>query len=237
MKIKTKVIYYEKEKNPDTNYTTVIVDILRASSSITTLLSNGALWVKPVMSIEEAFNIKEKSPDVLLAGEKNALKIEGFDFGNSPTEFLNNDFKGKKIVLTTTNGTKAVLNHRDNFEVLIGCFLNINALIDYLKIRENILLVCSGSHGEFSLEDFLFCGRLIVNLTKNCNVESMDDASKLALKAAQLLGNELLPYAKESMHAKVLVSKGFEKDVDFCLKENVFSTIPILTDEGFKTLN
>lgn len=237
MKIKTKVVYYEREKYHSTNYTTVIVDILRASSSITTLLSNGALWVKPVMSIKDAFSIKEKIPDVLLAGEENALKIEGFDFGNSPTEFLKNNFQGKKIVLTTTNGTRAVLNHKDNFEVLIGCFLNIGALIDYLKTKENILLVCSGSHGEFSLEDFLFCGRLIANLIKNCDIESLNDASKLALKMVQSLGDELLSFAKESMHARVLISKGFEEDVDFCLKENVFSTVPILTDEGFKVLS
>ncbi|HEW92273.1 MAG TPA: 2-phosphosulfolactate phosphatase [Thermotogaceae bacterium] len=234
MRIRTKVLYYEREKEPLNEYTTVIIDILRASSSITTILSNGASWVKPVENSNEALRIKEKIPDVLLAGEINALRIKGFDFGNSPTEFLNKDLSNKKVVLTTTNGTKAVLTHSNNSEVLIGCFLNINTLVDYLKNKEHILLVCSGSHGEFSLEDFLFCGRLIEKLMINNSIYVLDDASKLALRMVNELGNDLWNFIKGSMHANTLISKNFKRDVEFCFRENVFEIVPFLDEEGFK---
>jgi len=232
MRIKTKVLYYEKEKISSKNYTTVIVDILRASSSITTILSKGALWVKPVMDADEAFRVKKEIPNVLLAGEINTFKIDGFDFGNSPLEFLESDLIDKKMVLTTTNGTKAIVTHQNNSEVLIGCFLNIDPLVSYLEFKENILLVCSGSHGEFSLEDFLFCGRLIERLSTKCKIEELDDASRTALKLSQSFENDFWNFIREGTHAKVLISKGFEKDVDFCLQENVFDLIPFLDKDG-----
>lgn len=233
MRIKTKILYYEKEKVPSKKYTTVIVDILRASSSITTILSKGASCVKPVENANKAFEIKSEIPNILLAGEINAIKIKGFDFGNSPLEFFEKDLRGKKLALTTTNGTKAILSHQGNLEVLIGCFLNIDSLVNYLKDKKSILLVCSGSHGEFSLEDFLFCGRLIEKLLVKCKIEELDDASKTALTLSKSLNDDLFSFIKkESRHAKILVSKGFEEDVDFCLQENIFDSVPLLDSDG-----
>src|SRR5438034_6231342 len=142
----------------------VVLDILRATTSMITALANGAEAIIPVGEIAEALAIKQQRPEVLLAGERNGLRIRGdltggndFDFGNSPREFLPEKVRGKTIVMTTTNGTRALRACTRAEPVLIGSFLNLRATVNWLR-RElplHLILICSGTHNQAALEDTL----------------------------------------------------------------------------------
>ena len=141
------------------DYTVVIIDIFRATSSICYGIENGAEAIIPVSEIEECAAFREKGIDYLLAAERNGEVVAGFDFGNSPFSYTTEKVAGKTVVLTTTNGTHALHLSRSAKQVLIGSFLNITSLCNYLKTRQdNILLVCAGWHNNFNLEDTLFAG-------------------------------------------------------------------------------
>src|SRR5215471_8182101 len=133
--------------------TVVVFDVLRATSSMITGLGAGALEIFPVNSIEEARERKLKEPELLLAGERGGLPPDGFDLGNSPDEFERTS--GRRVVMTTTNGTAAIQRMLPAAELLIGALLNLDVIADYLfrKQPEQLLLVCAGTEEDFSLED------------------------------------------------------------------------------------
>src|SRR3954467_11230302 len=143
----------------------VIIDILRATSAICTAFEHGAEKVIPVATVEEAWEWKKKG--FLVGAERDAIAVEGFDFGNSPFSYMNDTVKGKTIVITTTNGTQAIHAARDAYKVVIGSFLNIDALCKWLvDEKRNILLLCSGWKNKFNLEDALFAGAVTEELRK-----------------------------------------------------------------------
>jgi len=212
-------------ENIETDGVCLVIDVLRATSTIVTALSNGALLVKPVEKIEEAINMKEK--DFLLCGERNGLKIEGFDLGNSPLEYKKEIVKGKKIVLTTTNGTKAIKLLKAS-KIIAVSFLNVSFAVNAVKNFEEINIVCSGTNGKFSLEDFLLSG-LIVKLL---NRKDIDDASKVAMHYYESVEN-VESEIRKSSHAQRLINLGFEKDIIFCSQIDLFNTVPILKNDAF----
>lgn len=216
-------------ENIETDGVCLVIDVLRATSTIVTALSNGALLVKPVEKIEEAINMKEK--DFLLCGERNGLKIEGFDLGNSPLEYKKEIVKGKKIVLTTTNGTKAIKLLKAS-KIIAVSFLNVSFAVNAVKNFEEINIVCSGTNGKFSLEDFLLSG-LIVKLL---NRKDIDDASKVAMRYYESVEN-VESEIRKSSHAQRLINLGFEKDIIFCSQIDLFNTVPILKNDAFIATN
>ena len=216
-------------ENIETDGVCLVIDVLRATSTIVTALSNGALLVKPVEKIEEAINMKEK--DLLLCGERNGLKIEGFDLGNSPLEYKKEIVKGKKIVLTTTNGTKAIKLLKAS-KIIAVSFLNVSFAVNAVKNFEEINIVCSGTNGKFSLEDFLLSG-LIVKLL---NRKDIDDASKVAMRYYESVEN-VESEIRKSSHAQRLINLGFEKDIIFCSQIDLFNTVPILKNDAFIATN
>ena len=216
-------------ENIETDGVCLVIDVLRATSTIVTALSNGALLVKPVEKIEEAINMKEK--DFLLCGERNGLKIEGFDLGNSPLEYKKEIVKGKKIVLTTTNGTKAIKLLKAS-KIIAVSFLNVSFAVNAVKNFEEINIVCSGTNGKFSLEDFLLSG-LIVKLL---NRKDIDDASKVAMHYYESVEN-VESEIRKSSHAQRLINLGFEKDIIFCSQIDLFNTVPILKNDAFIATN
>ena len=145
--------------------TAVVFDVLRATSSIITGLASGVEAIFPVRTVEEARERKVKDPDLLLAGERGGLPPEGFDLGNSPEEF--EKAKGRRVVMTTTNGTAAIESVQTASKVLIGALLNIDALANYLFTHPpgRLLLVCAGTGEEFSLEDAVAAGALVARLS------------------------------------------------------------------------
>lgn len=201
----------------------VVIDVLRATSVIITALSNGANWVKTVASIEEAFQLK--SADVLLGGERHAMPIEGFEFSNSPLEYTVERVRHKGIVLTTTNGTLALSKSGSAEEVLIGAFINQRALTNYLVAQHlPVELICAGTNGEFSLDDFLCAGLICSTLQKSGGFE-FDDLGRLAIQNWNQSKSDIHAALSRAKHYNILKSKGFDIDLDYCLQKDTHNIL------------
>jgi len=202
---------------------TVVIDVLRATSVIITALSNGARWVQTVATIEEALQLK--SPDVLLGGERDAMPIAGFDFSNSPLDYTVERVLNKGIVLTTTNGTLALSKSGSAEEVLIGAFINQRALTNYLAAQHlPVELICAGTNGEFSLDDFLCAGLICSTLQKSGGFE-FDDLGRLAIQSWNQSRIDIHAALSGTTHYNVLKSKGFNIDLDYCLQKDTHNIL------------
>ena len=201
----------------------VLIDALRATCTISAALANGASGVRPVKSIKEALNFRGEA---LLAGERNGVKIEGFDLGNSPNEMMN--LQGKEIVLTTTNGTRAISMLKCN-TVIAASFPNISAIKGFISSFDRADLICSGDNGEISLEDFLLAG-MIAELDENPT-----DAARISQMYAKSVHN-IKEEVLRSSHARHLIEIGFSKDIDFCMSIDTLDVVPILKDGVFRRL-
>lgn len=212
------------------DYTVVIIDIFRATSSICYGIQNGAEAIIPVSEVEECAAYREKGGDYLLAAERNGEVVAGFDFGNSPFSYTAEKVAGKTVVLTTTNGTHALHLSRSAKRVLIGSFLNITALCNYLRDREgNILLVCAGWQNNFNLEDTLFAGA-VIELLKDSGY-TLDDPAIAANDLFQIGRNDISKYLSKTSHGERLRKLGIEKDIEFCLQIDLTTAIPVLQGE------
>ncbi|SHN27396.1 2-phosphosulfolactate phosphatase [Cyclobacterium lianum] len=205
----------------------VVVDIFRASSTMVTALSNGVSCIVPVEDLEQCRAYKNEGWKI--AGERNGQQAEGFDLGNSPLAYSDGQLAGEKIAMTTTNGTRAIsLVQNEASEVLIGAFLNINALINYLKeIQNDVLVFCAGWKGKFNIEDALFAGALSLGL----GWEHDCDATMAMEAVFQQAGRDLEFFLQKASHAKRLQNYELEKDIAFCLGLNQYDTIVFL-EEG-----
>jgi len=211
------------------NSIVVVIDILRATSSITYGIENGAEAIIPVMNVEDCLNYADKG--YLLAAERNGEVVAGYDFGNSPFSYTTEKVAGKMIVLTTTNGTKAMRMAQERaHQVIVGSFLNLTTVCNYLKTEnKDVLLLCAGWKDNFNLEDTLFAGAVVAQLQNDFTIG--DDASVAALDMYQLAKGDLRGYLKKSSHSHRLIKLNIEEDVKFCLKLDICSTIPVLEGE------
>ncbi|WP_231425890.1 MULTISPECIES: 2-phosphosulfolactate phosphatase [Pedobacter] len=207
----------------------VVIDILRATSSITYGIENGAEAIIPVANVEDCLNYSDKG--YLLAAERNGEVVAGYDFGNSPFSYTKEKVAGKTIVLTTTNGTKALhLANRRAYQVVIGSFLNLDSLCEYLASQDkNVLLLCAGWKDQFNLEDTLFAGAIVNKLRKN--FEHFDDSSVAAEDLYAIAKDDLRKYLHKSSHSHRLQQLNIEDDVVFCLQLNTCTAIPVLDGE------
>jgi len=211
------------------NSIAVIIDIFRATSSICYGIENGADAIIPVAQVEECAAYREKGLDYLLAAERNGEVVAGFDFGNSPFSYTSEKVAGKTIVLTTTNGTHALHLSIKAKKIVIGSFLNLSTLCDWLKAQqENILLVCAGWKNNFNLEDTLFAGAVVDQLK---NDYQTDDPSTAANDLFQLANNDLNTYLQKTAHSERLKKLGIEEDIKFCLQVDLTTAIPVLEGE------
>jgi len=212
------------------DYVVVVIDIFRATSSICYGIENGAEAIIPVSEIEECVAYQEKHPDYLLAAERDGKVVSGFDFGNSPFSYTKEKVAGKTVVLTTTNGTHALHLSRSAKKIIIGSFLNLTAVCDWLKTQqENILLVCAGWKNNFNLEDTLFAGAVVEQL-KDSNFR-VDDAAIAANDLYQIARGDLDGYLKKTSHSERLKKLGIEADIAFCLQVDITTAIPVLEGE------
>ena len=220
------------------NSIVVVIDIIRASSTICTVLDYGVLKLKPVAEIEEALALKKNG--YLIAGERDGVKLDGFDYDNSPISLMDRKLKGKKIGLTTTNGTKTIAKIADklykykNSELIVGAFVNYSLLKKYLLSQQkNILLVCSGWKKNFSIEDTVFAGQLIYDLIqfKNFNhpTDSANHAKIIYENSEKNLFNFIMDY---SMRFKDKI-KFLANDIRYCLKYDVANVIPLYKEGVF----
>jgi 2-phosphosulfolactate phosphatase len=209
----------------------IVIDVLRCCSTIVTALANGAEGVIPTKTVNEARRLRKKHPGLILAGERRGMKPRGFDLGNSPLEFSPQAIRGKRIIFTTTSGTKAIVLSQKARRVLIGALLNAEEVAKAtLKIAEKekvgISLVLSGREGKhFSLEDFL-CAGLIVEHLPTDRVK-LSDAALGSWLAFQRSRRSLCETVQDGYHARYLKSIGFKEDTRFCCQVNVFDIVPI----------
>lgn len=204
----------------------VIIDVLRATSAICAAFENGAEKIIPVATVEEARSYKKKG--FLVGAERNGLPVDGFDFGNSPFHYMGEHIKGKTIVLTTTNGTQAIEAAKDAYKIVIGSFLNIDALCNFLIAENrNILLLCSGWKNKFNLEDAVFAGAVTDEISNRSDKYDFGDAC-LALKyLAQMAKKNPNKFLSHSSHKERLAELNLKEDVRYCLTPNQTKVIPI----------
>ncbi|SCG86547.1 2-phosphosulfolactate phosphatase [Methanobacterium congolense] len=205
-------------ENSHSNDVTIVVDALRASTTIITALENFQTII-PVKNIEDATKLASENFAVL-AGERRGAPVKGFDTGNSPVEIQN--FSGEVLVLTTTNGTRILEGLKS--KVLVGSFVNAKAVAEKaLDIAENhIEVIMAGVNGRFAIEDFLGAGEIISHLQD----QELDELALASVMASQdkIAVNEAV---KNSKSAQGLYELGLGEDVDFCLKRNLYDTVPV----------
>ncbi len=213
----------------------IAVDVLRAGTSVCTALFNGAKEIIPAENSEKAISIAERFDKemILLAGERNCQRIDGFDLGNSPLEFSKEIVTNKVIVLSTTNGSAVFARGKQFKYSFVAAFVNISAIVSKIvqlnkqfPSLSNILLVCAGNDGNFSMEDFLFCGAFIESLKKFDIELNLDDASKAAQDLLVLHKNELKEYLMSCEHCSKLLKLGFADDIHFSLTLDKFDIVP-----------
>ncbi len=212
---------------PVADRTVVVVDILRATSCMVTALAHGVAGIKPFASLEDCLAMKAQG--YLTAGERNGEKVPGFDFGNSPFEYLDEALRGKHIAFTTTNGTQAIAKSAGAKQIIIGSFLNLTAVADYLLQGDDpILVVCAAWKGKINLEDTLFAGALVEQL--NDFIKPDCDAPLAAQRLYNLAKNDMVDFLKDSSHVQRLNRLNIHKDIQFCLTPDQYPVVPKLID-------
>ena len=213
---------YDEYKRQDT--IVVVVDILRASSSICTAFMHGVEKIIPVATLDEAKEFKEKGYTV--ASERDGKVVDFADFGNSPHNFTSEDIKGKTIVYSTTNGTNTIHMAKDCHQVLIGAFLNIRALCDYLDAeKHDVVILCAGWKKKFNIEDTLFAGALSDCLLKSGSFKTNCDSVKASVDLWSLAADDPDEYIKKIAWLKRL---GMNDVLNYCFKFNLTNIIPVL---------
>jgi 2-phosphosulfolactate phosphatase len=230
----------------------VVFDILRATSTFVTALHHGAAGIIPVGEIEAALALRRKDPSLLLAGERDGVRIRAaqtggtdFDFGNSPREFTRAKIAGRTIVSTTTNGTRALQACAGADRVLAGAFLNLSATANFLyrKNPGKVLLICAGTGDDVADEDVLAAGALIENIQHSpSNIQhpeigggnvNLDSASSTALEKYLSAKADLLAAMGRARNGKrLLAMPELHDDVAFCAQRDVFPLVALMDSDG-----
>jgi 2-phosphosulfolactate phosphatase len=219
--------------------TVVVIDILRATSVMVHAISQGASEIIPVATVEEAFQMHKvfSRHSVILGGERGSKKIPGFDLGNSPKEYVAKRVKGKKLILTTTNGTKAFHLVSSAKEILVGSFYNISVTAQKcLELNRDLFIFPSGDEGNFSLEDNLCAGMLIERMMKISGRRiALTDASHCAQILYEGYKNNIVEAFRLSHHGKELIKRGFGEDLVYCAQIDITDVVPQFKDGVIRT--
>jgi len=219
----------------------VVFDILRATSTFVTALHHGAEKILPVAEIAEAVALRKTNPNVLLAGERNGVRITAaqsggtdFDFGNSPREFTPERVRGKTIVSTTTNGTRALRACAGAKIVLAASFLNLAATSNYLNGEREILLVCAGTGESMAMEDVLAAGALVELFAARGDARpTLSDPTRRALETFFRCQSDLPAAIAGSQNGRRLLAiPELRDDVAFCARRDVFPLVAALSPDG-----
>ncbi len=205
----------------------VVIDVFRATSTIATALFNGASRVIPVDSVDQCIRIGNDTGGIT-AGERDGKVIEGLSYGNSPAEYPRSFINGKTLVLTTTNGTKLLhlALQKGAAEVVTGSFPNLSAVCDYLIAQNKpVILGCSAWKDKFNIEDTLFAGAVIQRVKEHFTIHC--DSSLMAEELYHLHKADMYQFIRQTTHWHRLASYGLEKDLEYCVTENVANVLPI----------
>ena len=207
----------------------VVVDIFRATSTMVAALAHGVTEILPFADLESCRAMQAQG--YLIAGERDGLTAPGFELGNSPVAFLEGNYAGKKLAMTTTNGTLALDKSKGASEILIGAFPNLKATASYIQSRNlDVLIHCAGWKGRFNLEDSLYAGALVQALSSSH--ANQEDGALAMSSLFSLEGGNLATYLSQASHAKRLQNHGIESDIDFCLSLNRYQQVVGLTQKG-----
>ena len=212
----------------------IVIDVLRATSTMVTALANGCQSIIPVVTPEEALEKRLMLPGALLGGERHAQRIEGFDLSNSPFDYAPEKVGGKPVIMTTTNGTRAIRAAAEAPAVWMASFLNMESIVHAImrvfeddKRFDGIVVFCAGTEDRFDMADTLCAGMLIDCLGSEAELNDLGEAARILYRSAQ---GHLLDAVRASQHGKRLISLGYERDVLYCSTANILPIVPALKD-------
>lgn len=214
-------------------FTVAIVDILRATTSICAAFDNQVKEIIPVATTEEALDYKNKG--YLIAAERNGVKLDFADFGNSPDNFTKDHVRGRSIVYSTTNGTQTIKRINNGKPVVIASFINLAAVSKYIASRnQNVVIVCAGWKNKFNLEDSIFAGALTTELlelgyTMNC------DAAQAAVDLWTIAKQNPMAYIQKAMHRERLKKLNLDSILEYCFTPDLTDVVPVF--DGHKIIN
>jgi 2-phosphosulfolactate phosphatase len=218
----------------------LVIDVLRATSTMVTAFAHGCQGIIPVLTPEEGFEKRLALPNALLGGERRALRIEGFDLGNSPTEYVPEKVADQRIIMTTTNGTRAIRAAETAPIVLMTSFLNLEQIVSTVQEQlrkkpslNGIVVFCSGTEDRFDLPDTLCAGMFIEKFIQVGELKEnvqLNDLGEAAYRLFQGAKENLTEVIKASDHGKRLLSLGLERDIDYCATPNLLRIVPMLQE-------
>ena len=219
----------------------VVIDILRAGTTICYALTNGCKGVIPAMTIERAVKLAHTlfEPTTLLCGERNGVKQDGFNLGNSPLEYTADKVKDLTLIYTTTNGTEAIEKSTAGRWIIVGGFVNFNCVISYIKnkLPEKLAIVCGGKEHRFALEDVVSGGMIIHALNEHFNRElQLTDSARMAVAVYSQYADNILGMLKNCEHGRFLQSIGLEADLEICSRVDAIPVLPVYK-KGIITIN
>ena len=239
MKISCWFTYNNLEELYFTGKTVVVIDVLRATTTIIAAFENGAKEIVPVNAIEFAMKATSGTfgGKTLLGGERNAKKIEGFNLGNSPLEYSADVVSGKSIVFFTTNGTKAIVKAKFADHLFVASFNNIAAVAKkLLELNLDFDIVCAGKNGGFSLEDAVCAGKLISEIMQKKDNVDLSDAALASVKLNDVFGIDFYKTLTECEHGKLLIENGFLDDLKYAANFNSSNLVPQFSGGSIKIL-
>ena len=219
-----------------------VIDVLRASTTIAVALSNGARAIIPMESSDDVVTRSKQFERgaVRLAGERRMLKMDGFDLGNSPIEHSREAVEGKTVLLSTTNGTKALLAVQGARDVVVASYVNLSAVATMLRTAlrggADLTLVCAGQDRQFALEDAACAGRFVHAVSKRVTGLDMNDAAFAASLIDKKFGDNLTRLFGTAAHGRALSAAGFGDDLAACAAVDSYPVIPIYQDRQITML-
>ena len=220
----------------------VIVDVLRASTTVATALGNGAKTVMPLEGADEViFRSKEFArSQIILAGEQKMHPITGFDLGNSPQDFTKKAVEGKTILITTTNGTRALLGVQGARDIVIASYVNFTAVLAMMKVaassNTDIAIICAGEEGGFTLEDAACAGRYVRAIPRRTDSVQVNDAAAASVLIEKKYGDNIEKVFKESSHGQALEAAGFGDDLTAAAEVDSYPVVPIYQERQITKL-
>ena len=218
-----------------------VIDVLRASTTIAVALANGARTVVPFETPDEVImrSRQLQRDEVVLAGERKNVAIEGFDLGNSPTEFTPDRVRGRNIFISTTNGTRALTGLQGARDVVVASYVNHSAVTAMLRAaarESDILIVCAGDEGHFSLEDGACAGRYVRTITDQNPTVVTNDAGLACALIDRTYGDNITKIFEDSTHGQALAEAGFGDDLVACARVDSHPVVPIYQDKQITRL-
>lgn len=218
---------YESFRND--NAVVVVVDILRATSAICTAFMNGAKRIIPVATLEEAQKYKDQG--YMVAAERDGIVRDFADFGNSPYNFSKERVRGREIVYSTTNGTHTIMMAAHSHHVLIGAYLNLKALSDFIIHEDHdLLILCAGWKQKFNLEDTLFAGALAEAVLKSNRFDTICDSTYASIDLWNTANENMMEYMEKVAQRHRLKKNGLDDVLEYCHTLNLTEKIPVLKD-------